>query len=98
MSQHPVVTDGDRLCLYFQVLWSTAQILSTVSWNLAIEYPRPFSDMMSAVAFSQLDFSAIDCYVTNIDLINRVYYASLVPLAFVLIDVLVGNDDELMSS
>jgi hypothetical protein len=54
--------------------------------------------MMSAVAFSQLDFSAIDCYVTNIDLINRVYYASLVPLAFVLIDVLVGNDDELMSS
>ena len=74
-----------------KVLWSTAQILSTISWNLALHFPAPFSDMLTTLSFSELDFSSLDCYVTSVDLVSRVYFASLIPLALVAVDVLVRS-------
>lgn len=44
-----------------KVLWSTYQLISTVSWNLSLVFPFPFSQMVSFLGFLQLDFLSLDC-------------------------------------
>ena len=44
-----------------KVMWSTMQIISSVQWNLGINFPAPFSKFLEVLGFLQLDFLTLDC-------------------------------------
>ena len=44
-----------------KVMWSTMQIISSVQWNLGINFPSPFSKFLEVLGFLQLDFLTLDC-------------------------------------
>jgi hypothetical protein len=44
-----------------KVIWVTFQIIMSCSWNLDIEYPPPFNNLLSALGFMSLDFLSIEC-------------------------------------
>lgn len=45
-----------------KVVWATAQILGTISWNLRIRYPEPFQSLLKVFALLQLDFFAVHTF------------------------------------
>ena len=44
-----------------KVMWSTLQIICSVQWNLGVEFPAPFSNLLDVLSFLQLDFLTLDC-------------------------------------
>jgi hypothetical protein len=69
-----------------KVTWATLQILSTVSWNLAVQYPEPFASALESLSFMSLDFSAALTCSSEMDLLARTLFAALVPLGVCLLD------------
>jgi hypothetical protein len=65
-----------------KVCWSTFQIVSTISWNLSVRYPAPFSSLLFALGFLQLDFLSLDCVSGETNYFNRVYAVSVTPILF----------------
>ena len=43
-----------------KVLWSTTQIISSVQWNLSLQFPAPFSRFLGVLSFLQFDFLTLD--------------------------------------
>ena len=69
-----------------KVAWATLQILSTVSWNLAVQYPEPFASALESLSFMSLDFSAALTCSSEMGLLARTLFAALVPLGLGLLD------------
>lgn len=44
-----------------KILWTTFQLLSTISWNLSLAFPYPFSAFLLSFSFLQLDFLSVEC-------------------------------------
>ena len=44
---------------FLKVVWATYQITSTISWNLSVTFPQPFSSFLSLLSFLQLDFLSL---------------------------------------
>lgn len=44
-----------------KVSWATYQIVSLVAWNLSVQFPPPFSNMLGILSFLQVDFLSFDC-------------------------------------
>jgi hypothetical protein len=42
-----------------KVVWSTAQIIATVSWNLSVRFPAPFNSFIDLLSFFQLDVISV---------------------------------------
>ncbi len=42
-----------------KVIWVTAQILSSIRWNVSIEFPEPFSTFLNIISFTRLDFNSV---------------------------------------
>jgi hypothetical protein len=61
-----------------KVLWTTFQIIQSVSFNLSIAFPYPYSQFVSWLSFFfDLDFLSVDCFKGGYLL--SVYLASAVP-------------------
>ena len=60
---------------------STYQIIGTISWNLGVRFPEPFSTMLAFLSALQFDFTFLECIFENTDYITRVYLTSLLPIA-----------------
>lgn len=73
-----------------KVLYSTLQIVSTVSWNLNVVFPPPFSDLLGVFSFVQLDWLSLDCATGKSSFFNRVIVASVGPILLVAAIVVVG--------
>jgi len=54
--------------------------VSTISWNLSVRYPAPFSSLLFALGFLQLDFLSLDCVSGETNYFNRVYAVSVSPI------------------
>ncbi len=72
-----------------KVTFSTMQILSTVSWNLSLRFPAPFSSMLFVLGFLKLDFLSLDCATGRNSFYNRVLVTSVAPLVIAAAIVLV---------
>jgi len=69
-----------------KVAWATFQILSTISWNLAVQYPEPFATALESLSFMSLDFSAALTCSTLLDLMDRTLFAALLPILLAFLD------------
>ena len=69
-----------------KVAWATFQILSTISWNLAVQYPEPFATALESLSFMSMDFSAALTCSTLLDLMDRTLFAALLPILLVFLD------------
>jgi len=69
-----------------KVAWATLQILSTVSWNMAVEFPEPFSGALELLSFMSLDFSAALTCTSKLDLMSRTLSAALTPLVVIFLN------------
>jgi hypothetical protein len=76
-----------------KVLWSTTQIISSVQWNLSLQFPAPFSRFLGVLSFLQFDFfyspitshnspstNAIQCVSGKNSFYNRVYVTQFFPI------------------
>ena len=70
-----------------KVVWSTLTILSTASWNFEVTFPAPFGSVLAALAFLQLDLSALDCAL-RLPPLTRTLATSLAPLGVFCLDAL----------
>ena len=68
-----------------KVVWSTYQIVSTVSWNLSVTFPAPFDRLLFVLSYLQLDFLSLDCVQGKVSFMSRVYVMSLVPILLSLV-------------
>jgi hypothetical protein len=68
----------------------SAQIISSMSINIAVNYPEPFSSSVSSLSFLHLNFLSVKClYPNTSSLLTDVYVVSFVPLIFIIGSVLV---------
>jgi ABC-type uncharacterized transport system permease subunit len=65
------------------ILWSTYQILATVSATVNVSFPSPFKNLLQAMALSLslFNLSSLSCVIKNMDYFRQVISSSLVPLA-----------------
>jgi hypothetical protein len=66
-----------------KILWSTYQILATVSATLNVSFPSPFKNLLQAMALtlSLFNLSLLSCVIKNMNYFTQVLSSSLVPLA-----------------
>ena len=62
-----------------KVIYATVQIVTSVSVNLDMTFPAPFSTMAGKVTFVQMDFLSIDC-IKGSSFHSNVYATSFFPL------------------
>jgi len=65
-----------------KVLWSTYQIVQSISFSIQITFPYPYSAFLEWLTFLELDFLNIECL--NGDYLERVIIASFFPFALAL--------------
>jgi hypothetical protein len=65
-----------------KMLWGTFQIVQSVSFNLDVRFPEPYSTFTRMLSFVQVDFLSMDCLQSNY--YYGVYFASFFPLVIVL--------------
>jgi len=58
-----------------KVVWVTSQIIVSISWNLDISFPSPFSELLGLFSIFSLDFLALECM--NDDVQQR-YFTTVV--------------------
>ena len=73
----------------FKVIWSTLQIIGTISWNLSIKFPYPFSEFLALLSFLQFDWLSLDCVSGENSFKTRVYVISFTPIAIAALIVVV---------
>jgi hypothetical protein len=66
-----------------KVMWSTFQIVQSISFNLSVNYPDPYSSIISYFSFFELDFLSVDCFKGGYLL--SVLIATVVPILVALI-------------
>jgi hypothetical protein len=66
-----------------KLLWSTFQIVQSVSFNLNVTFPYPYTEITKWLAFIQLDFLNIDCL--NGTFYLNVYLSSAFPMILALV-------------
>ena len=44
-----------------QVVWVSYQIVQSAAWNLNIQFPQPYSDLLKIFSIFSLDFLNVDC-------------------------------------
>ena len=64
-----------------RVVWSTYQIVQSVTWSLDIVFPKPFTTMMSGLAIFSFDFLALECAFKDSNQFTSVYLWSAAPVA-----------------
>ena len=69
-----------------KVAWNTYQIISTISWSLSVVFPEPFSKLLYALNFLQLDFLSLDCVTGESSYFERVILTSLAPCCVVAVN------------
>ena len=69
-----------------KVAWVTFQILSSISWNLAVQYPEPFATAPEALRFVSLDLSVVLKCSSQMNFMHRTLFATLVPLLLFILD------------
>lgn len=67
-----------------KVLWATMQVIGTVAWNLSVEFPPPFSSLISLLGVLRLDFLSLDCVSGKSNYFSRVLAMSLGPIIFIM--------------
>jgi len=72
-----------------RVAWANYQIIQSSSWNLDLEYPSPFKEMLNVLSIFSLDFLSLDCLFENSDHLLSVYVWSAVPIILAALIVLV---------
>jgi hypothetical protein len=70
----------------WKIGWTTSQILSTMSWNLQIQFSGTFRSIVGFLSFSNLDFTSISCLSPEISFTDRVYISSLTPIFLIAIN------------
>jgi hypothetical protein len=73
-----------------KVLWTTTQIVSSVQWNLNVEFPSPFSKLLEILSFLQLDFLTLDCVSGKNSYFAKVYVTQFFPIFLALVIALLG--------
>jgi len=74
--------------IMLKVAWATFQILSTISWNLAVQYPEPFATALQSLNFMSMDFwAALKCS-SQMNLMERTLLAALTPILFVFLNLM----------
>jgi hypothetical protein len=68
-----------------KVVVSTLQILATISWNLSLRFPAPFSSLLFVLGFLKLDFLTLECATGSSSFMTRVYITSVAPLLMALV-------------
>lgn len=73
-----------------KVVWSTLQIIWSISWTVDVAFPEPFSDFQTFVGAIQLDVTPIRCMFSpneaaDSQFYKRVLAASVFPFGLVLI-------------
>jgi hypothetical protein len=63
-------------------VWSNYQIIQSVTWNLELQFPYPFSGLLSVLSFFSFDFLSTAClFPGESDLLTQVYLWTTLPLA-----------------
>lgn len=70
-----------------KILYSSAQIVSTVAFNFNVTYPEPFSSLLSAFRFLQFNFPlACVMNTSHFSYLSRVIALSCIPLMLLVLD------------
>jgi hypothetical protein len=72
-----------------RVLFSTFQIIQSISWSTSTVLPDPFKGLVEKGSFISLDFVKFDCILYGSDLFTSVYLWSLTPIALAVVNYLV---------
>lgn len=63
-----------------RILWSTYQIISSVSINFQIKFPQPFASFASAISVLSFDFIPIECLDHDSSFIDKSLIYSIAPI------------------
>lgn len=63
-----------------KVFFGTFLILGSISWNLNVTFPAPFSTVLSYCSILQFNFVSIECVTGKHDYLTKVYTSLLTPL------------------
>lgn len=61
-----------------KIIFSTFQIVQSVSYSIEVVFPSPFQDMLQSLSLFSVDVGGSSCW--GLDLYDSVYLASTVPL------------------
>jgi len=76
----------------FKVLFSSYQIIQSVSFTMEVVFPWPFSGLLNFLSFISFDISTLDCLSFGGEerVYNTVYAYSLAPIIIALLIIIVG--------
>jgi len=63
-----------------RVAWANYQIIQSTSWNLAVNFPSPFKDMLNVLSIFSFDFLSLECLFENSDHYLTVFVWSAAPV------------------
>ena len=72
-----------------KIIYATYQIVCTISLNLSINFPFPFSAFLSLLSSLQLEWLSLDCATGRNSFFTRVFVVSFTPLLVAVATVLV---------
>ena len=62
-----------------KIIWSTIQVVTSVSWGLDMKFPEPFASFSTSINVVQLDFLNVDC-AKGTNFHTNVYTTSAMPI------------------
>jgi len=65
-----------------RVAWANYQIIQSVAWNLDLQWPSPFKEMLTYLSFFSFDLFSLECFFEHSDYFLTVYIWSTAPLIF----------------
>ena len=68
-----------------RIIFATLQIIQSVSWNLDMVLPEPFSSFLNILSIFSLDFVSVSCIFQNTGYIASVIVWALVPIVILLL-------------
>lgn len=72
-----------------RILFNNYQIIQSISWNLDIVFPYPFSDLLEFFSLFSFDFISFDCMFTSSAEYYSVVVWSTIPIGFAIINYVV---------
>ena len=64
----------------FRILWSTFQIVRTITWSIDVELPSPFRETLEAIAFVSFDIIRLECFGMKAGAATSVTLSTLFPI------------------
>ena len=84
-----MVSNIDSGC--FKVLFSSYQIIQSVSFTMNVVFPWPFSGLLNFLSFISFDISTLDCLPFGGERVHSaVYVYSITPMILALLIIIVG--------